>query len=228
MRNVILIIGASSGIGLSTAQKLAEDEKNIVICSSRNIEQKPPFVGKQNIIFKNMDVVDEKSVCDLCDFIAEKYQNLDVIINCAGYVKPLGIFEISLEDWHKTLEVNLTGVFNVTKYGAALMKRNGGKIINVASTAGLTPRPGWAAYAAAKSGVINFSTTMSEELKIYGIRVYCICPGRTATPLRKILAPDEDPMTIMQPKAVAGVIKSLIDDCSNVLEGQAIIVRDRY
>ena len=228
MSNIILIIGASSGIGLSTAQKLAEDERNIIICSSRNIEQKSPFIGKQNVILKNVDVVDEKSVHSLCNFISVKYKKIDVIINCAGYVKPLGIFETSLEDWRKTLEVNLTGVFIITKYGAALMKEKGGKIINISSTAGLTPRPGWSAYAAAKSGVINFSTTMSEELKAYGIRVYCICPGRTATPLRKILAPNEDPMTIMQPQAVADVIQSMMDDCSNVLEGQAIVVRDRY
>ena len=228
MSKIILIIGASSGIGLSTAQELSQSSDNILICTSRNIEQNAVLTANQNIILKNIDVADENSVRNLCAFINEKYGRLDAVINCAGYVNPLGIFEISAADWRKTMEINLTGVFNVTKYTAAIMKKNGGKIINIASTAGLTPRPGWSAYAAAKAGVINFSSTMAEELKAYNIRIFCICPGRTATPLRKILAPDEDPTTIMQPEAVAEVIIRLLDQEADVLEGQAILVRDRY
>ncbi len=108
------------------------------------------------------------------------------------------------------------------------MKQNGGKIINIASTAGLTPRPGWSAYAAAKSGVINFSSAVAEELASYDIKIFVICPGRTATPLRKILAPTEDPKSIMQPDTVADTIVFCLTDAANPIEGQPILVRERF
>lgn len=226
----VLVIGASSGIGLETSELLAENSDNFVICASRNIESNTPeqLKGKKNTFFKNLDVADESSVKDFFDFIEKQYKTLQVIINCAGFVEPKSLFETTLENWQRTLDINLTGTFNVTKYGAFIMKKTGGKLINIASTAGLSPRPGWSAYAAAKSGVINFSSAISEELKEYGIRVFVLCPGRTATPLRKILAPKEDPTSIMQPKAVADVIQTIMKDEMNVLEGQPIIIRDRF
>ena len=107
------------------------------------------------------------------------------------------------------------------------MKKNGGKVVNIASTAGLSARPGWSAYAASKAGVVNFSLTMAEELRVYGIKVFCICPGRTATDLRRKLAPNEDPTTIMQPDAVVNAVKYCLCDEADVLEGQPILVRER-
>ncbi len=227
---VILITGASSGIGLKTALELQKD--NIAICASRKIESisKKESGFNDNVILKNLDVTSEFSCRNIFDFIEKKFKKIDAIINCAGYVKPQSLFEMSLKNWNETFSVNMTGIFNVTKYGALLMKKTNskGKFINISSTAGLSARPGWSAYAASKAGVVNFSLTMAEELKSYGIRVFVIAPGRCATPLRKILAPEEDPRTIMQPEHVANVIVSLLDDKMNVLEGQPIIVRDRF
>jgi 3-oxoacyl-[acyl-carrier protein] reductase len=226
----IIIIGASSGIGLKTAQVLQEKSNNFIICSSRNIENfsKKELCLFDNTFLKNLDVTNETSVKNFFNFIEKKYKKIDAIINCAGYVEPKGLFEISSKNWNKTLEVNLTGTFNVAKYGCFAMKKSGGKLINIASTAGMNARPGWSAYAAAKAGVINFSLTIAEELKSYGIKVFVICPGRTATPLRKILAPNEDPQTIMQPEAVAKVITNLLENDMDVLEGSPIVVRERF
>ncbi len=105
------------------------------------------------------------------------------------------------------------------------MKESGGKILNIASTAGMTPRPGWLSYSSSKAAVISMSQTLTEELSEYGILVYCVSPGRCATKLRKRLAPNEDPSTIMQPNEVAEVICDLISDKENCLDGQNIIVR---
>lgn len=230
MKNKIIIVtGASSGIGKKTAE-ICQSMNATVIWSSRNIETEKSIIEglSTNSCVKNLDVSKESSVLEFCDFIEKKYNYVDAIINCAGYVAPEGLYNTTLENWQKTIDINLTGTFLMSKYGTKLMKSKGGKLINIASTAGLTPRPGWGAYAAAKSGVISLSTAMSEELKDYDIKVYIICPGRTATPLRKILAPNEDPTTIMQAEAVADFIVMCLDEKANVIEGQPLLVRQRF
>lgn len=108
-----------------------------------------------------------------------------------------------------------------TKY----MRLNGGKILNIASTAGMTPRPGWLSYASSKASVIAMSQTLTVELAEYGIKVYCVSPGRCATKLRTRLAPDEDPTTIMQPEEVAEVICNFMNPKECCLDGQNIVIR---
>ena len=226
---VIIVTGASSGIGYHTALKLQESG-DIIIWTSRAIEKNEEIKKhlKNNSILKNLDVSSEESVVDLINYVRDKYGRLDALINCAGYVDPESLFSTTLENWEKTLKVNLTGTFLCVKYAGLLMKKTGGKIVNIASTAGLTPRPGWSAYAAAKSGVINFSSAIAEELSGYGIKVFVIAPGRTATPLRKILAPNEDPQTIMQPQTVADMILFCLRPEADCIEGQPLLVRERF
>ena len=110
-----------------------------------------------------------------------------------------------------------------TKY----MRSTGGKILNVASTAGMTPRPGWLSYASSKAALISLSETLTAELSEYGILVYCVSPGRCATKLRRRLAPDEDPSTIMQPEEVAEVICNLVNPEESCLDGQNIVIRKK-
>ena len=230
MGRVILITGASSGIGFKTALKLQE-KGDTVVWTSRNAETDNEIINniKGDSIALNMDVSDENSVKNTFDKVQQKYGKLDGLINCAGFVDPFSLLMTDFENWKKTIDINLTGTYLTCKYATLIMKENNnGKIVNVASTAGLTPRPGWSAYAAAKSGVINFSSAISEELAEYNIKVFIISPGRTATPLRKILAPSEDPTTIMQPETVADTIVYCFTDEANVLEGQSLIVRERF
>ena len=230
MGRVILITGASSGIGFKTAIKLQE-KGDTVVWTSRNAETDNEIINhiKGDSIALNMDVSDENSVKNTFDKVQQKYGKLDGLINCAGFVDPFSLLMTDFENWKKTIDINLTGTYLTCKYATLIMKENNnGKIVNVASTAGLTPRPGWSAYAAAKSGVINFSSAISEELAEYNIKVFIISPGRTATPLRKILAPSEDPTTIMQPETVADTIVYCFTEEANVLEGQSLIVRERF
>jgi 3-oxoacyl-[acyl-carrier protein] reductase len=225
---IIVITGASRGIGKTLAIELSKHGANVVLASrdqSRMKSFKDQLRG--NWMIQKTNVRDEQSVCNLIAAVMAKYGRIDVLINNAGFVEPVGLLETSLELWQQTIETNLTGCFLCTKETVKFMKKTGGKIINIGSTAGLTARPGWSAYAASKAGVVNFSLTMAEELRANNIRVFCICPGRTATDLRKKLAPNEDPTTIMQPKAIVETIEYCISDAANVLEGQPILVRER-
>lgn len=224
-----IVTGASSGIGFETALLLQQKGARVIWASRNIVSDKKAKEALQNgSLLMNIDVADEESVKHFFATLKSNNIIIDGLVNCAGYVEPESLLNTTLENWNRTLCVNLTGTFLCTKHAVLLMKNHGGKIINVASTAGLTPRPGWSAYAAAKSGVINFSSAISEELKDYGIKVFVVCPGRTATPLRRILAPNEDPKTIMQPKKVADIIRFCFSDDADVLEGQPILVRERF
>lgn len=226
---VMVVTGASSGIGFCTAM-LAQETGWQVIWISRKVEESEQARLACNDCSElyDADVSSEESVKRLFQYVAEKYDRLDALVNCAGYVDPHGLLATSLENWEKTIRINLTGTFLCCKHAVPVMKELGGKIVNISSTAGLTPRPGWSAYAASKSGIISFTEAIAEELAVYNIKVFTICPGRTATPLRKILAPNEDPTTIMQPQTVAKTILFCMSEEADPLEGQPILVRERF
>lgn len=162
---------------------------------------------------------------DIIDAIYEKYGSIDCLLNIAGYTDPKSLLQTTLENMEITYRVNVFSPFLLMKETVKYMKKEGGKILNVASTAGMTPRPGWLSYSSSKASLISMSQTLTEELSEYGIKVYCVSPGRCATKLRKRLAPNEDPTTIMQPSEVAEVICNLISADESCLDGQNIIIR---
>ena len=172
-----------------------------------------------------LDLTQYDAVKELVQEVGEKYGTIDMLINVAGYANPKSLLETSIEDWEETYRINVHSIFNITKETVKFMKKTGGKILNVASTAGSSARPGWLAYASSKAAIISMSLTLSEELADYGILVYCISPGRCATELRKVLAPDEDPSTIMQPEHVGEVVNKLLSNDGVCLDGQNIVVR---
>lgn len=231
--NNVIITGASRGIGKSIALELARDFPKIYLVSrskesldevSEEIRAAHPFT---RIEVCPISVTDEAAVRGLMQDVRAADGDLQALINCAGYAIPArAVEEISSATWMEVYEANMLSTFLTTREALPLLKRNPrASIVNIASTAGLTPRPGWSAYASAKAALVNFSQTMAEELKPHGIRVHCLAPGRTATELRRILAPDEDPDSIMGPHAVAKIVQFLLSPHGDVLKGQPIMVR---
>lgn len=229
-----IITGASSGIGRETAIALGEkgifthlamigrDEKKLA--EVKTIVER---FGKTKASFWMADLSNPEELPDIIDEINRKIGSIDCLLNIAGYTDPQPLLTTSLENMRSTYSVNVFTPFILMRECAKYMKKGGGKILNVASTAGITPRPGWLSYASSKAALISMSETLTEELSEYGILIYCVSPGRCATKLRKRLAPDEDPTTIMQPNEVAKVICSLIEDNEHCLDGQNIIIRKR-
>lgn len=151
---------------------------------------------------------------------------IDGVITCAGIAAaPAKLVELEDADWYESLDVNLTHHMRVARW--FLRQRRPGPIVLIASTAGMRPSPHWFAYATAKAGLINLGLSIAAETAADGYRVYVVAPGRCATGLRRRLAPDEDPASIMQPAEVAKVIGSLIDDLDGVMAGQVIEVARR-
>lgn len=232
LNGVAIVTGASRGIGQAIAVELGRAGFAVAAAarSADGLQETGALIaeawdGPSPHMIVTADVEDEESVMELFSGVVDRYGRIDLLVNNAGYVDPVGILETSLENWSKTLATNLTGAFLCTREFVRHNKRVGGKIVNVASTAGMSARPGWSAYAAAKAGLINFSNTMSEELKPYGIKVYCVAPGRTATQLRTRLAPNEDQSKILQPNAVGRLVRFLASPEADYIDQQTIVIR---
>src|SRR5699024_8466036 len=171
-----------------------------------------------------VDVGDREALKEAVSRAYEQVGNIDILVNNAGYTNPVPLQQVDMDDFEKTINVYLYGPFTIVQTLLNLGNRFD-LIVHIASTAGINGRSGWLTSAASKAAVINMSQVMREELAIYGTRVMCLSPGRTATALRKTLAPDEDPSTIMQPGHVAQVINTMSSPVGRFIDSENIVVR---
>jgi 3-oxoacyl-[acyl-carrier protein] reductase len=228
-----VVTGASQGIGRATAIRLSRDPSiaNLVLVArSADGLRATAAACATGIVAVNQvpyDLGDLDGIPALVAGIHERHGSIDVLLNIAGYAEPRSLLDTSAENLVTTFTVNVFAMLVLTREVVRHMQGRPTKIVNIASTAGVTARPGWVAYAASKAAVVSLSQTLSEELAGTGVRIYTISPGRTATELRRKLAPEEDPSTIMQPDAVADVIAMLVGEAERTLDGQNIIVRQQ-
>ncbi len=226
-----IITGASQGIGRAAAIRLSQepDVGNIVLVarSEAGLQQTAAAMNHEgtNVKLVPYDLSDLEGIEALVRDVHEEFGAIDALLNIAGYAEPNALLDTTNDNVKTTYMVNVFSLIVMTRECVKYMRNRPSKIVNVASTAGVTPRPGWLAYASSKAAVVAISQTLADELAEYKIKVYAISPGRCATELRRKLAPEEDPSTIMQPSDVADVIAMLIDDSESCLDGQNIIVR---
>ena len=228
-----IITGASDGIGQATAVQLSRRNQagNIILIGKSyeklNYTQSLMRTGMNSIVIP-YDLSNLEGIPGLVDRIYGSTGSVDYLLNIAGYTDPQPLLQTTAENLMMTYGVNVFAPILLTRECVKYMKHNlGGKILNVASTAGITPRPGWISYASSKAAMISVSETLAEELAEYRIKTYSISPGRCATALRRRLAPDEDQSKIMQPIEVADIICNLISDGENCLDGQNIVIRKK-
>ncbi|QBP41940.1 SDR family oxidoreductase [Paenisporosarcina antarctica] len=226
-----IVTGASRGIGRAAAIEMSnnKDVDNMVLIATNEAKLGEtmgllnPRVNVRAIVY---DFSSQEGIQEMVKEIYDEFGSIDWLLNIAGYTDPKALLDTTLESMVKTYNVNVFSLVAMTKECVKYMKLNDqSKILNVASTAGMSPRPGWLSYASSKSAVISISETLALELSEYNILVYCISPGRAATDLRKTLAPEEDPTTIMQAEDVANLIGDLMKMSEYCLDGQNIVVR---
>lgn len=231
----VIITGASRGIGKAITLSVAEHAKTIGV---RNIVLIARDEDKLNEVAalaeqKNTAVellvrkLDLEQVDLIPNFVMNNSTLLTervILINNAGYTLPASLLETDNQNLLRTFSVNVFApIIMVRELLRARVRLN--TVVNIASTAGMSARPGWLSYASSKAAIINASLTMYEELLPYGIQVYCISPGRCATDLRATLVPDEDQSKIMQPEEVASIVTTVISTNSQAIAGQNILVR---
>jgi len=183
-----IVTGAASGIGLATAETLAEAGALVVIADIARDKGEAAAVGIQKKGHKaeyvHLDITDDKSIAAFVETVQSKVGAIDIIVNGAGWGQIKPFWEMPLDVWSKIVELNLVGPMKLIKaLLPKMMERNGGKIVNVGSDAGRVGSSGETVYAGAKGGLIAFTKSLAREVARYNINVNCVCPGPTETPL---------------------------------------------
>ncbi len=193
---VALITGGSRGIGRATALFLAEKGANMAIIYNSH-KEKAEEVKK---IVSSKGVKAEIYRCDVSEFervketveqIAEDFGEINIVVNNAGILIKKPFLETGEEEWNKTIDVNLKGIFNVCRFSVPfLLKNPPGKIVNVSSIAGRNGGTVGVPYAASKAGVIGITNALAAEFTQKGIYVNAVAPGPVDTDLFKGLSPE--------------------------------------
>lgn len=233
---VILVTGASRGIGRATAMLLAKNGARVIVNYNGNEEKAKELVdelvdsGFEAVMFK-ADVSKEDEVKALYDFVKEKYGRLDVLINNAGIMKNNLIMMTKADEFDQITDVNCRGVFLCTRIFSKMMTRQkAGKIINTASIVGVYGNSGQTLYSASKSFVIGYTKAAAKELGHFGITVNAVAPGFIETDLTKTTSEKvrEDLLAktalgrFGTPEDIAKVMLFLSSDLSDYVSGQII------
>ncbi len=182
---VALVTGCGRGFGEAIAIALAKEGAKLSICDVIPISQLEENVGVElskmgaQVACYQTDVSDEKQVNRLVENTVSKYGKIDVLVNNVGVAGPTKqLWEIDIEEWKRTLEINLDGMFLCSKAVLPYMiKDKWGRIINLSSIVFKSPYPYRTPYATSKSGVIGFTRSLAVEVGRYAITVNAICPG---------------------------------------------------
>jgi NAD(P)-dependent dehydrogenase (short-subunit alcohol dehydrogenase family) len=223
---VIVIIGASRGIGRATALAFAAPGTHLVL-AARDGAALAALVDEARGAGADAsavpcDVTAEPHVRRLIETAAGITGRIDILINSAGGAVVAPFEQLALGDWERTLRVGLTGVFLACKHAAAHMP-DGGLIVNVASVAARQVFPGWSAYIAAKHGLLGFSGAIREELRGRGVRVTVVLPAATDTALWDDLPGEWNRANMLQPTDVARAIAQLAAQPAYVTTEELVI-----
>lgn len=182
---VSLVTGAARGIGRAIADRLARNGSRVVYTDVDAEGTRQAASQQEGALSLTLDVTNAEQVAEVVGRVLHDCGSLDIVVNNAGInslVHRVTIDEYPRAEWDRILTVDLTGLYEVSKAAAAAMKaRGGGRIINIASIAGLVPLRLQCAYVAAKAGVVNLTRAMALELGPHGILVNGIAPGSTLT-----------------------------------------------
>ena len=183
----ILVVGASSGIGANLARQLAADGHRLFICARRADRLAEVAAGQEATNTYVCDISKEDEVAEMMQRLAGDAEGIDVLINCAGIFGEIGPLELSdSARWWRTFEVNLFGVYLVTKHALPLLKKGRlARIVNFAGGGAFSPFANYTAYACSKTAVVRLTECLADELLPLGIRINSVAPGFVATEMHK-------------------------------------------
>jgi 3-oxoacyl-[acyl-carrier protein] reductase len=190
---VVLVTGASRGIGAAIADELATLGAKVVGTATSDAGAKAigERLAAHGGVGRVLDVSDQSSVEILIEAIASEIAPVSILVNNAGITRDQLLMRMKDEDWQAIIDTNLSSVFRTSKAVLrGMMKARKGRIINIASVIGLTGNAGQANYAAAKAGIIGFSKSLAREVGSRGITVNVVAPGFIDTDMTRALPED--------------------------------------
>ncbi|HHY39388.1 MAG TPA: SDR family oxidoreductase [Clostridia bacterium] len=228
---VAVITGGCGGIGWATAKMFLEEGANVAVLDLKTNQDKD-ISESENLALLPADVSNEDSFSQALDRVVNRFGGLDILINCAGVPGPYTMIqETSVDDFDYTFGVNVRGVFLGIKHASKRMTR-GGVIVNVASDAGISGWPKYAAYGASKAAVISLTKYAALELGSLGIRVNCVAPSTVDTSAEMSGGEEERTITlaiqampkIMKPEEMARILLFLASEDASMITGQTVVV----
>lgn len=187
---VVVIMGASSGIGEATAKKLAQEGAKLVVAARREdrLQELVASLPQAEIAYAVVDVTNKAEVQAAVDLAVEKYGRVDVLFNNAGIMPQAYLAEKRYEEWEQTLNINVMGVLNGIAAALPIMKeQQSGHIVTTSSEAGHMPFAGGAVYSGTKSAVIAIMDALRHEERENNIRTTVISPGTVDTELHNTI-----------------------------------------
>ncbi|MFO8007917.1 MAG: SDR family oxidoreductase [Candidatus Brocadiia bacterium] len=229
-----LITGGSRGIGYAIAERYAREGAAVALLS-RDREHLNAAVARlqevlpdAHVVAVQADVTDRAAVGAAVARAVEALDGLDVLVNSAGIASLGDIDQMPPEQWVRMIEVNLVGVYNVSRAVWPHMREaGGGSIIMISSGSGRRAHAGWSAYCASKFGLMGLADALAKEGRPHGIRCNVICPGPTDTDQRRANFPDEDRSKLLRPEDIAEASVFFASDESRWVSGPGIDVRRR-
>lgn len=235
---IALVTGASRGIGLAVAKKLAENGAYVYLnfCHSKEKAQEAVDAiiqsgGKAEAV--QCDTSDFAACKEMIDQIIKKSGRLDVLVNNAGITRDNLLMKMSEEEYDEVLNTNLKGTFHTIRHASKyLLKQRSGRIINITSVSGVLGNAGQANYCASKAGVIGLTKSVAKELASRGINVNAVAPGLVDTDMTRTL-PDkvkeqlsaQIPFKRMaSPENIADAVLFLASDAASYITGQVLCV----
>lgn len=244
LRNKVAVItGGASGIGHATAQLFAREGAKILI-ADLNADAGDKFCAElqrqgHSAIFERADVSRAEDCRRVIERVRSEFGALHVLFNNAGIIRRATVVDLDESDWDRIMAVNAKAVFLLSKFAIPLMLASGGgAIINTASGWGLSGGERAAAYCASKGAVVLLTKAMAVDHGPQGIRVNCICPGDTDTPMleaeaKQLNVPKEKVLAasasrplrrVGKPEEIAQAVLYLASDASSFVTGTALVV----
>ena len=235
---VAIVTGGSRGIGAAIAALLAEDGAAVVVSGrdADRLQRTAKELEAQGgaILGVVADVAIRQDAERLVDAAKQRFGRVDILVNNAGVIRDDLLVRMKDEDWDRVMEVNLRGAFLMTRAATKLMirRKNGGRVINIASTAGAMGNAGQVNYSAAKAGLIGFTKAAARELAHWSILVNAVAPGLIETDMTAAISPDAREGLLAQvplkrigtPREVAEVVRFLAGDAAAYITGQVFHV----
>jgi 3-oxoacyl-[acyl-carrier protein] reductase len=244
-KNVAITAAAGTGIGAATARRCLEEGASVVVSDHHerrlgesSAELAEEF-GAARVHAIVCDVTDETQVQALMAGTAERFGRLDVLVNNAGLGGTASVLEMTDDQWHRVIDVTLTGTFRCTRAALRLMRDqgHGGAIVNNASVIGWRAQEGQAHYAAAKAGVMALTRCAALDAAAYGVRVNAVSPSLAMHPFLAKVTTDELLAELTgreafgraaEPWEVANVMVFLASDYASYLTGEVLSVSSQH